>query len=203
MKIPSNVSIGDYSIVGAADDSKKTGSVGERTIIKSFCHIAQSVTLGNDVFVDNYCRVGAETEVRDRTRILFNATIDQRVKIGTDCIISGNIPNDLIIGNFVSYQGNAAHSHRNPQIPWDEYWEPSPVIFDQCVIGVDALLIGPVEIGPRSYVGAREVVRCNIPADSVFYKGEITPIEMWRGLIQVRTRERLAIVRSPSNLAGF
>lgn len=194
MEIPNGLSIGEYSIVGADDGTKKVGSIGEGSRIGSFCYIAQSVILGRNVIVDNYCRIGAGTEVGDRSRVLFNATIDQRSKIGRDCIISGNIPNDVTIGDFVSYQGNVAHSHRNPQVPWDEYWEPSPVIHDQSVIGVDALLIGPVEIGPRSYVGAREVVRYNIPADSVYYDGEIKPIETWRGLIKVRTRERLEIV---------
>ncbi|WP_299305557.1 hypothetical protein [uncultured Litoreibacter sp.] len=194
MNIASNVSVAEYSIVGATDGSEKAGSIGQGSSIGSFCHIAQSVVLGEHVHVDNYVRVGAGSVVGDRTRLLFNATIDQRAKIGMDCIISGNIPNDVVIGDFVSYQGNVAHSHRNPEIPWDEYWEPSPIIHDQCVIGVDALLIGPVEIGPRSYIGAREVVRHNIPADSVFYKGEITPLKMWRGIIQVRTRERMAIV---------
>jgi len=194
MKIHSSVAVAEFSIIGAKDSSKLSGCIEAGSRIGSFCLIAESAILGKNTSIDNYVRIGSESIIGDRSRLLFNATIDQRVKIGEDCIISGNLPNDVVVGDFVSYQGNVAHSHRNPETPWDEYWEPSPVIYDQCVIGVDALLIGPIEIGPRSYVGAREVVRHNIPADSLFYKGEVTPLEMWRGMIQVRTREKIAIV---------
>jgi len=195
VNIASDVVIGQYSLVGVEDGSNTTGQIARGCSIGSFCHITQSVTLGPDVYVDNYVRIGDETTVGERTRLLFNATIDKRARIGHDCIISGNVVNDVEIGDFVSYQGNIAHAHRNPLIPWDDYWESSPRILDQSVVGVDALLIGPVSIGPRSYIGAGEVVRHDVPPDSVLFKGEISPLSKWRGLIQVRDRERMRLVQ--------
>ena len=42
---------------------------------------------------------------------------------------------------------------------------------------------GEIEIGENSYVAAGEIVRCNIPPESVYYKGRIYEKKYFRGII--------------------
>lgn len=187
LDIHPTVTVGDYSIVGADDGSEVHGRIGAGSSIGSFCHISASATIGDRVEVDHYVRVGSRTVVGDDSKLLYNARIFNEVRIGRNCIVSGDVPNFVVIEDDVTFMADVAHSHRNADRPWVGYDEPSPIIRTRSVVGLRALLVGPVEIGPRSYVAAGELVRHDVPPDSVLYKGEISPLSSWKGLITVRS----------------
>jgi acetyltransferase-like isoleucine patch superfamily enzyme len=89
----------------------------------------------------------------------------------------------------VTHFGETAHSYRIPgsMEEWDNSPQPSAIIRSRSVVGQNALIIGPVSIGPGAYVSAGEIVRCDVPEDSVFWRGSIKPISDFRGFIQVRS----------------
>jgi acetyltransferase-like isoleucine patch superfamily enzyme len=91
-----------------------------------------------------------------------------------------------VVGDNVTFQGNTAHSHKDATGDWDETVEPSPVIKSGSVVGVGALLIGGITIGPRSYVAAGELVNCDVPPETVFRGGKLRPLADFRGVIKVR-----------------
>ena len=64
--------------------------------------------------------------------------------------------------------------------------EPSPIIKRGSVVGVGAILIGKITIGPRAYVAAGERVTCDVPEGMVLKGGELSPITAFRGLIKLR-----------------
>lgn len=164
--------------------------IGARTRIGAFCVISAGVKLGDDIEIDHYCRIESGTAIGKSSKLLYGIQIFQDVQIGENCIVGGDVADRTIIEDEVTFMGNIAHSHRIPTDVdnWDETEEPSPIIHYGSVVGVQALVIGGVEIGPQAYVAAGEIVRCDIPPRTVLYKGMLMPLADWRGVIKVRGR---------------
>ena len=51
--------------------------------------------------------------------------------------------------------------------------EPSPIIKTGSVIGIGAILIGGITIGPRAYIAAGEIVKCDVPREQVLHNGKL------------------------------
>jgi len=166
-----------------AEDSVRIGNGGR---IGAFCIIEAGAQLAEYVEVDHYCRIGSGVQIGARTRILYRAQIFDEVTIGKKCIISGELVDRTVVGDNVTFQGNTAHSHTDATGDWDQTEEPSPVIRNGSVVGVDAILIGGITIGPRAYVAAGEIVTCDVPEEMVLKGGELKPLSHFRGLIKVR-----------------
>lgn len=191
ISVGDHCTIGTYSVVGEdlTVGSAEVGSIGNQVTIGSHSWISASSRLDDGVEVDSFCRVGPRTTVGELTKILYGAQIFADCKIGAKCIISGEIPNRVVIEDNVTFMGDIAHTYRDASIAWDTIEEPSPRILRGSVVGMRALLIGPVTIGPGSYVAAGEIVRHDIPSRSVFYRGEVSDIDDWRGYIRARDSE--------------
>ncbi len=102
--------------------------------------------------------------------------------------MGGEVANWTILGDRVTFMGSVAHTYRQPHdiSDWNTEPVPSPIVGDNAVVGEGALLVGGITIGPRSYIAAREVVRCNVAADSLFLGGRIVPLSRFRGFIRAR-----------------
>ena len=82
--------------------------------------------------------------------------------------------------------GRIVHAYRNPNADWDGTDEESPRIRAGAVVGANAIIIGQITIGLRSYIAAGEIVRKNVPADTVIYRGKSYPIKRWKGRLRLR-----------------
>lgn len=184
--VGADVSIGFCTRIGGGADSEAPTRIGRGVRIGAFCLIDSGVELADGVYVDHYCRIASGARIGPRTRILYRAQIFEQVVIGKDCIIAGDLVDRTVVGDNVTFQGNTAHSHRDATGDWDETKEPSPIIKSGSVVGVGALLIGGVIIGPRSYVAAGERVTCDVQQEMVLLSGGLKPLSAFRGLIKVR-----------------
>lgn len=179
--------VGFHSCVGYGPTQEAPTYVGNRVRIGAFCIIEHGVHLEDDVQVDHYCRINSGVRIGAGTRILYRAQIFDDVRIGRACIVAGELVDRTVIGDMVTFQGNTAHSHRDPTLDWDETEEPSPVIESGCVVAIGALVIGGIRIGPRAYVAAGEIVKCDVPAETVLQDRRLRPLADYRGLIKVRS----------------
>ena len=179
-------SIGFCSCIGHRKVAAEPVRVGDGVRIGAFCIVEPGAHLGAGVEVDHYCRIAYGVHVGAGTRILYRAQVFDNVTIGRSCVIAGELVDRTIVGNNVTFQGNTAHSHADPTADWDETEEPSPVIESGSVVGVGAVLIGGVRVGPRAYVAAGERVTCDVPTEMVLRGGELRPLSAFRGLIKVR-----------------
>jgi UDP-3-O-[3-hydroxymyristoyl] glucosamine N-acyltransferase len=179
-------SVGFCSRVGHGATDNEPVRVGEGVRIGAFCLVESGAQLGTRVEVDHYCRIACGVRVGKETRILYRAQVFDDVTIGQNCIIAGELVDRTVVGNNVTFQGNTAHSHADPTRDWDETEEPSPIIESGSVVGVGALLIGNVRVGPRAYVAAGERVTCDVPAETVLIGGKLRPLSDFRGIIKVR-----------------
>lgn len=179
-------SVGFCSRIGHGATAEEPVRIGNGVRIGAFCIIEAGAQLAERVEVDHYCRIACGVRVGAGTRVLYRAQIFDEVTIGKNCIIAGELVDRTVVGDNVTFQGNTAHSHTDATGDWDETEEPSPVIRSGSVVGVDAILIGGVTIGPRAYVAAGERVTCNVPEEMVLQGGELKPLSDFRGMIKVR-----------------
>ena len=181
-----NASVGFCSCVGYDATATEPVCVGDGVCIGAFCLIEGGVHLAAGVEVDHYCRISFGTRVGKGTRVLYRAQIFDGVCIGENCIIAGELVDRTVVEDWVRFQGETAHSHADATGDWDNTVEPSPTIRHDSVVGVGAILIGGITIGPRAYVAAGERVRCNVPEGMVLRDGKLRPIADFRGLIRLR-----------------
>ena len=181
-----NASVGFRSCVGYDATAKEPVCIGNDVRIGAFCLIEGGVHLAARVEVDHYCRISSGTRVGTGSRVLYRAQIFDDVSIGENCIIAGELVDRTVVEDWVRFQGDTAHSHANATGDWDDTVEPSPVIRYGSVVGVGAILIGGITIGPRAYVSAGERVTCNVPEEMVLRDGKLWPIAAFRGRIKLR-----------------
>ncbi len=178
--------IGFSSCVGYGPTSDEKTYIGDGVRIGAFCVIGHGVHIEADVEIDHYCRISCRARIGVKTRILYGTQVFDDVRVGRDCIIAGDLVDRTIVEDEVTFQGNTAHSHRDPTGDWDKTEEPSPVIKRGSIVGIGAILIGGITIGPRAYVAAGEIVKCNVPEENVLQGGKLWPLSYFRGLIKVR-----------------
>lgn len=183
--LDSSVSVGEFCYLGRGNSAKDT-VIGKNGSIGSYVIIEKGVTIGNNFSIDDRCTVYNNARVGNGLILCYGKNIHANAIVGDDCIIGGHVCERMIIGNRVTFMGEVAHSHYNPKADWNTTDEPSPIIGDGSIIGVNALIIGGVSIGSNCYVSAGEILRTNLPDNSVFLKDNIYPIESFRGLFTTR-----------------
>ena len=182
-----NVTIGHCTCLGFPEDGEDDCLIGDNVKIGCFCVISIGSTMGNNVQIDHYCRVGRGSKIGEGTKLLYGARIHEDVVIGKNCIIGGNCPNGVVIEDKVTHMGRIVHNYSNPNLDWDLTEEPSPRICSGAVIGANALIIGGITIGSGSYIVAGEIVRHDVPPNVVLSKGKSYSQSEWKGKIQLRS----------------
>lgn len=178
--------IGSFSVIGDHNERPRDVHIGKNSIIGRFCFVEGDVYIGDNFVLDDYCAVYSGARIGNNVKLLYGKKIYGKAIVGDDCIIGGNIPERCVLGNRVTFMGEVAHSHYNPTLDWDTTDEPSPVIGDGSIIGVNAILVGGISIGNNCYVSAGEILRTNLEDNMVFIKGEVIPISYFKGLIKTR-----------------
>lgn len=179
-------SVGFCSRVGHGSTPDDPVRIADGVRIGAFCLIEGGAHLGAGVEVDHYCRIGWGVRIGAGTRVLYRAQVFDEAIVGENCIIAGEIVDRTVIEDWVRFQGETAHVHTDATGDWDETVEPSPVIKRGSVVGVRAILIGGITIGPRSFVAAGERVTCDVPAEHVLQGGRPLPLSECRGMIKLR-----------------
>jgi UDP-3-O-[3-hydroxymyristoyl] glucosamine N-acyltransferase len=189
VKIGKNVKIGHCSCIGYGDPDDGVIIIEDNVTISAFCVIHFGASIQKGVFLDHYCKIGVNATIGKNTQILYGKQVYDKAEIGENCIIGGNVADRTIIEDNVTYLGEIAHSHRNATLDWDETEEPSPIIYQGSVVGVNALIIGGRKIGPCAYVGAGEIVRTDVGAGIALMKGEMKPLQAYRGIFKSRCHD--------------
>ncbi len=138
-----------------------------------FCVVAPDVRLGRDVrlynFVNLYgCEIGDETRIGTFVEIQRGARVGARCKISSHTFICEGveIEDEVFIGHGVQFindrRPRAANPDGSPQTEAD--WSLERTLVRQgASIGTGATILGGVEIGARSLVGAGAVVTRDVP----------------------------------------
>lgn len=188
VKIGKNVTIGHGSCIGFGDPEDGELVIEDNVKIGAFCVIHFGVVIKEGANIDHRCVIGIEAEIGRKTEVLSGKEVSWKAKVGDNCIIGGNVADRTIIEDDVTYLGEIAHSHKDASRDWNTTIEPSPVIYKGSVVGVNALIIGPRQIGPCAYVGAGEIVRTDVGEGIALMKGEMKPLSAHRGIFKTRCK---------------
>lgn len=162
------------------------------TLIGDYCRIASNVviyagaSIGNNVSIDDFCRIGFDSKIGNNTLVLYGAKICDRVCIGNNCKMAGFVCDGASIGNDTTMMGILLHKYREP-----EEWgliESSPKIGERVVIGYDAKIIGGINIGNNSYIAAGAIVTKDVPPKTmVTGNNEFTSCKDWSGKMRKKS----------------
>lgn len=188
VKIGKNVTIGHCSCIGFGSPDDGEIIIENNVSIGAFCVIHFGAIIRESVIIDHKCVIGCDVEIGKNTKILSGKEVTYQAKIGENCIIGGNVPDRTIIEDNVTYFGEIAHSHRDASKDWDTTEEESPTIKQGSLIGVNALIIGSLEIGPCAFIGAGEILRVNVGERMAYMKGTIKPLEYYKGTFNARCK---------------
>src|ERR1035437_6952148 len=182
VKLGENTYIGEFTIIGTGS-SEDNIVIGRGTRIGNFCFIDKNVTIGDNCYIGDGVYIYSRTFIGNNVRLISKTTIDTQCNIGNNCIIDAIVSNKVIMEESVRFFGSIAHSHRNHTLDWKTTQEPSPIFRKGSIIGVGALIIGPIEVGENAYVSAGEVIRCDLPANHIYFKNQIIDKLKLRGFI--------------------
>lgn len=176
------LTVGHCSTLGYGGDSGEV-SIGYNLKIGAFVAVERNVIIGDNCEIGNYCTVHSDSKIGNNVKILSGSTVYWGAVIGDGAIINGNISERVVIEQDVRFFGKIAHSHRDHTRDWDTTEEPSPVFRRGSFIGLGAMIVGAINIGENAYVAAGEIVRADLPDNSVFYKNSVYDKKKFRGLI--------------------
>ena len=186
VKIGKNVIIGHCSCIGIGDPEDGEIIIKDGVQIGAFCVVEFGAIINESAILNHNCTIGSEVEIGKKTKVLPGQEVGWKARIGSNCIIGGNVADRTIIEDEVTFLGEIAHSHKDASRDWDTTEEPSPIIFRGSVIGVNALIIGPRKLGPCAYIGAGEIVRTDVGERVALMKGEMKPLSAHRGMFKSR-----------------
>lgn len=188
--------VGEYCVLGYPKEERlraeqqKPGSalIGEPVRVGANCLVAnhvvihEGVQIGAGCVIEDRVRIGYNSMVGERTRLVHGAYLCDRVTIGTDACVAGFVCDGTRIGDRSTVMGELVHEYTRPHQGWWEVDEEPPVIEANSVVGYGARVVGGVRIGPRSYVAAGAVVTKDVPPEHVVTGVNIhTPAARWQG----------------------
>jgi acetyltransferase-like isoleucine patch superfamily enzyme len=129
------------------------------SVIYSGTFIKKNTDIAHNCLIRENCTIGQDN------LIITGAQIMASVIIGNGCRIAGTLCNRTYIGNCSSMLGHAMHRYKTGL---SGYIEPSPKIGNGVIVGRETSIIGGIEIGDFSIVGAGSVITKSVPNYSVW-----------------------------------
>lgn len=149
-------------------------TLGAGTKVYSGCVLLDGVETEDDV------RIGWDSHIGARTRIMYRAQVYCGVSIGNDCRVAGFVGDNVRIFDRVAFFGSAVHDYPYRTTTYE--YRPSPVIEEDAIVGTGAVIVGGVTVGQNAYVAANAVVTRDIPPGFVCYGfNALVPRNEWKG----------------------
>lgn len=156
--------------------------IGKGSLLMHGVIAYEGVDIGAGCVVEDRVRIGYDSIIGARTRLIHGAYLCDRVEVGQDCRIAGFVCDGTRIGSRSSVMGQLVHEYTQPHRGWWAVDEAPPVIGEDTVIGFAAVVIGGVRVGPRSYVAAGSVISRDVPPEHIATGTNVlTPTSRWSG----------------------
>lgn len=101
-------------------------------------------------------------------RFLFGCDIPEKTKIGRNVVFNHKAMGCVIHPNAV-IEDNVYFEHHVCLGQRTGTDASAPIIRENCVIGAYAMILGGIEIGANSVIGAGSLVMESVPPNSIFY----------------------------------
>lgn len=163
--------IGPYCVLGfpaececsigcrAEDGNLRTPSrgvtIGNETQLMSHVVVGEGTVLRDQVWCDHHTYIGCDTKVGEGAQILYGAKIYHRASIGKSAWVAGFLCNDVIIEDGAVVLGQLVHKFKNASVGVPE---KSPIVRKSAFVGMNALIIGGIEVGSGAYIAGGAVL---------------------------------------------
>lgn len=153
--IEDGVIFGRNGCADTLDHRKGEIIIRQGAIIRSGTIIYNGVDIGRNFDCGHNVLIRDGTAIGDDVYIYTGAQIHRDVRIGNSCVIGGWLGNGSTVENNVKMFGNLVHKYESER---GSVHEPAPVIRSGAFVGWNATVVGGIEIGASSVVGAGSVV---------------------------------------------
>src|SRR5262249_45675171 len=135
-------------------------SIGPNAIVYYDVEIGNNTLLGDGASIREKCRIGSFCIISRYVTLNYNSKVGDNTKIMDQTHITGN----CIIGNnvFISTMVGTANDNHGGKKGYKEEIIKGPIIEDGAFVGVGASLLPGIRIGKNSIVGAGAVVTKNV-----------------------------------------
>lgn len=133
--------------------------------------------------MEDNTRIGYDCKIGANTRVMYSAYICDRVVIGENSRIAGFVCDTALIGKNCTVMGQLSHKYTVADLEWGDVDEPSPIIEDNCIVGMGAQIVGGVKLGERTFVASGAILSKSTPPNSVVTGiNKICDISDWKGI---------------------
>jgi len=145
-----------------------------------YSSISDDVILGKDVKIYSYvnlygCKVGSQTKIGTFVEIQKDSIVGEKCKISSHTFICSGVTigRSCFVGHGVMFiNDNYPRSvNRKGELEIEDDWLnrfKKTIINDNVSIGSNSTILGGIEIGENSIIGAGSVITKNIPSNSIF-----------------------------------
>ena len=147
--------------------------IDEDVVIRSGSVIYSGTHIHKNVDIAHNCLIRENSVIGTDTHIITGSQIMASVNIGHGCRIAGTLCNRTNVGNCTSMLGHVMHKYKM-YVPG--VLEFSPQIGNGVIVGREVAIIGNVNIGDFSIIGAGSVVTKSIPDGTIWAGNPITQI---------------------------
>jgi serine acetyltransferase len=140
--------------------SRASTSIGARAMLRS------GTVIYEGVHADEGLECAHGVLVRERCIIGSNTYLDKGTYLKPDCVVGGGVKvagfvaDRSTISEHCTVLGSLLHAFPSGVSQPDE---PAPVLEPGVVVGIGAVVVGPVRVGRLSYIGANAVVLDDVP----------------------------------------
>lgn len=161
--------------------------IGASVYVGNYCVIGCDVHIGDKTIVDDYSKLEPGVRVGQRNLIIYGAQVCCDVVCGDDNIIGGFIGEATKIANNCRIFGRIVHKQDDPAKPWDDEGsaEGAPEISSNCFIGFGATIVGELTLSPHVYITAGAVVTKSVPPRTIVVGvNHHIPVAEWKGSLR-------------------
>lgn len=149
------------------NDEGRVVRIGPNCQIYPWALIYEGATVSESSQIHERCMVGSCTQIGSESRLMYGAQVHDNVIVGNECVITGFIGDNCVIGSGSSIFGSLVHRYNNPGIAnWDTTDEEGPTIGNEVIVGWGAVIVGPVTIGDGASIAPNAVVSQDVVAGS-------------------------------------
>ena len=140
-------------------------TLGTGVILGAGTKIYSGSHLGDGVETEDDVRIGWNSTIGARARLMYRAQVYCGVTIGEECRVAGFVGDNVRLDDRVAFFGSAVHDYPNRTMTYVP--KPSPHVQADAIVAMGAVLIGGVTVGERAYVAANAVVTRDVPPEHV------------------------------------
>lgn len=182
--------IGHHAIVGhprrvrpqldACDDAinhwepSAGAQVMRRAVVSARCHVDDGVVIEPGAWIGSGCRIGHDTRILEMAELYYSCQVYDRVIIGRGAVVGGFVCNDARVGARAQVYGSLVHrlvdAPPTGADPRPAEFEPAPIVEEDSVVGINAVVVGGVTVGRGAYIAAGAVLTRDAEPGTL-YKG--------------------------------